>query len=222
MEHNIYALVSQAQATYNRVSKEPDRTRLGFGATTNAGIFLDNVFGGDLSKLEIALEVYDNPLTHTPANLAKLHAAKAQLEKSFRTLYGYIEKNPAVTDEDRIMMKMPVYPIDHPVDLTTFPVPTVEEKSIHRRITINYRDSATPDSKARPYGVSGAIIRYKVFDTPQEGIGANDLTQGMFSDTTPFHVNFTEEQRGKYFHYSMRWSGSDDRPTTDVRWEMIP
>jgi hypothetical protein len=101
--------LEQAKAVYNHISTEPNRTRMGFGAGTPGGIFFDTIFTPGLAELETAVRVYDNPATHTPANLALLHTAKKKLIKSFRELYsGYIRNNRAVTDGDRTEMLLPL------------------------------------------------------------------------------------------------------------------
>jgi hypothetical protein len=69
--------------------------------------------------------------------------------------------------------------------------------------------------------VREAIIRWEVFDTPQANISAADLPGMALCTRTPFIIGLGEGHRGKYFHYSLRWSGSKERPDSDVKYVMV-
>jgi hypothetical protein len=205
VKHNIHELLRQVIAIYDHISKEPNRTRLGFGATAPGGIFLDNIYGRDVTLFETAVGVYDNPATHTPANLAALHTARENLVKSLRELYsGFLKSNLAVTDEDRVEMELPI-PDRHPTPVgrpTSKPV-IVNVTTEHLSVAIDFIDSESK-LKAKPYGVHEAEISWEIFDAPKELEGEN-LANKSLTTVTPYIHKFHGEDRGKYFHFAIRW-----------------
>jgi hypothetical protein len=206
MKHGYQELYDQALTVYNYISKEPNRTRLGFGATTPGGIFLDNVFGGDLSKYEAILLIYKDPEKRTSVLIRKLKEAKKILEASFRTLYSsYINHNTSVTDDDRLAMDLPLHdtvptPVLKP---TSWPIPQLDT-SVQRKITIHFTDSVTK-SWGKPDGVHEAMIRWQVFDKPQSVIEYSQLTEIALSTSVPVELHFAAAQQGMFFYCTACW-----------------
>lgn len=101
-----------------------------------------------------ALVAATDPGTRTPVTVAAKNTAKAALLATARPLAQRIAINPAIDDETKIDLGLNPHnslptPISPPI---TFPVVDILQAT-PGQIKIQYRDSETPDSKAKPYGV---------------------------------------------------------------------
>jgi hypothetical protein len=102
------------------------------------------------------------------------------------------------------------HPKPQPIDSTT------------RRLVIRYADSLT-GKKARPPHVREALIFWQVFPAQQAEVTLEDLVHTTSSNTTPFTIDFTDEQRGHYFYFAMQWVNTENKggPTGDVYHKII-
>jgi hypothetical protein len=71
------------------------------------------------------------------------------------------------------------------------------------RHTINFRDAATPDKRAKPAGMLGAEIWSKVGGTAP--VTDSDFTMVALDTATPYVVNYPMEDAGKTVWYRLRW-----------------
>jgi hypothetical protein len=207
MEHSYQGLMDQVLKTFDYVIVEPQRTRMGFGPTTPAGIFLDNIFGARITVYETLLKLHNDPLKRTPVVEAKLKEAKAALEEAYREFYSYC-RSRAVTNDDRVAMGMPVYdstntPVLKP---TSWPLPKLDT-SVVRKITVHYIDSVS-NSRGKPDGVHEAVLRWQVFDKPRQITSLKELSETAFKSSGPFEILFDESQRGMFFYCCMCWSNT--------------
>ncbi|MDR1199298.1 MAG: hypothetical protein LBK94_09885, partial [Prevotellaceae bacterium] len=97
---------------------------------------------------------------------AEKNAARKNYVALVRTLAGFRLKNPIITDAERIDMGLHV----HDTTPTTIDVPkTRPELAIEvvdfRRLKVSFQDQGSK-SKAKPYGVDGAVIIWAVLDAP--------------------------------------------------------
>jgi len=111
----------------------------------------------------------------------------------------YLANNHLVSDSDRQHLNITVPTDTHtPVPVpTSTPVITIDF-SVRSKHTLNFVDDATPQSKAKPFGVHGGEVYSKV----------GDATVFVFLGTctsTPFVVNYTDADAGKIASYRMRW-----------------
>jgi hypothetical protein len=87
---------------------------------------------------------------------------------------------------------------------TSYPDMDVDSSTI-RRLTIGFRDQGK-DSKAKPFGVHGAEIKWGICPTPPAGV--DDLPTSSFDTRTPFTIEFTDEQRGSVVYFCLRWENT--------------
>jgi hypothetical protein len=170
------------------------------------GIFLDNVFEGDLTKYSAIFLIYKDPEKRTPVVIEKLREARKSLEASFRTLYSsYINHNTGVTGDDRLAMDLPLHdttrtPAHKPA---SWPVPELDT-SVQKKITIRVTDSVTK-SRAKPAGVREIMIRWQVFDKPQSVIEKSRLAEVALSISTSVELHFAAAQQGMFFYCAACW-----------------
>lgn len=73
---------------------------------------------------------------------------------------------------------------------------------------IEFRDAATPDSKAKPAGVVGAQIYVKVGGTTPPINGDDGMTFAGLDTRTPYLANFAPADAGKNVYYCLRWQNT--------------
>jgi hypothetical protein len=163
---------------------------------------------GALEEFHEAWNAWDAAYTrikgpHTSADTAEKSRVRKSSEKTLRTFIKRFLRYPPVTAQDRANMGIP----EHDTTRTAIGVPqTRPEFSIvvkdFRRLAVPFRDQGSA-SKARPYGLSGAVIRWAVLDKPPPGPKA--LTSFALATRTPYILNFAEEERGKTVYIAMQW-----------------
>jgi hypothetical protein len=135
--------------------------------------------------------------------VAEKEAAKKVLMETIRGLVGFRLKNPVITDVQRIAMGLHV----RDTTPTRIPVPSTRpEVSLAvadiREIVVNFHDMGS-SSKARPYGVVGAVLAYSMLDAQPTSI--DQLTRTTLATKTPHILEFTEEDRGKTVYIAACW-----------------
>jgi hypothetical protein len=78
------------------------------------------------------------------------------------------------------------------------------------------------DSKAKPYGVNGAVIIYAVLDAPPADHSA--LTSSVLATRTPHILEFTEEERGKTVYVAICWQNEKGQkgPWSEIESAIVP
>lgn len=69
--------------------------------------------------------------------------------------------------------------------------------------TISFVDETTPKSKAKPYGVYGCEIWFKIGDTPPAD--PSELNFAALDTASPYMLVFSGSDVGKTTHYMLRW-----------------
>jgi hypothetical protein len=163
-----------------------------------------------------------NPATKTKARiLAKNEARKEYVAFLRALLKQYITYNPAVSDEDRVNMGLPI----HDTKPTPVPPPSTrpefEFEIATRQIKIHFRDAGS-ESRAKPKGVAGAVIYYEIRETPPAD--QEDLRNSVFTGRTPYSLEFHESDRGKRVYFAIRWQNAkgDKGPWSELQNAVIP
>ena len=163
-----------------------------------------------------------NPATRTQMSTFEKTEARKVYEPLLRILVGNLEYNTRVTDQERVEMGIAV----HPVHRTTVPVPTTYpdftvDTSTIRRLVINFRNHNTV-SRAKPAGVSGAVIRWAQLDEAPEDVNA--LINSELDTASPFTLEFAEEQRGKKAYICLAWQNTkgEKGPWCEIGAAIIP
>jgi hypothetical protein len=90
-----------------------------------------------------------------------------------------------------------------------------------RRLGLHFRDQGS-ESKAKPYGIAGALIFWAVLDHPPAGI--EELTNSFLATRTPAILEFSEQERGKTVYIAMRWQNRKGRvgPASEIQSAIVP
>lgn len=153
-----------------------------------------------------AYTIATDPATRTPETVAHKNGEKALFLADARYFAQLISANRGVSNEDKIAAGL-VIPDTVP---TPVPTPTTAPQlqlvgatpGIH---TIRYHDESTPTTKAKPFGVIGALL-FRVLATTDAG--NFDMNDGeLIADLTksPAAVPIPEGNSGKIATYRAFW-----------------
>jgi hypothetical protein len=156
-----------------------------------------------LTAYETAFEAAQNPNRGKVDVLTK-NETRDTLKKKLRVyVKAYLINNPAVTDEDKAAMGLPI----HKTGKSPVQVPeTVPELTVDtgtpRRHKVHYRDHGST-RRGKPAGVAGIEIRHAVLDHYPATV--KELINSDFDTATPFVKDYDEADRGKKAYYCGRW-----------------
>lgn len=184
---------------------------LNFRTQLDLGVGVPPATGGDVANVDAVDTAYQaayllatDPLTRTPTTVAAKNTAKSNALAVVRPVAQLINNDVSVSDADRITLGLTVRattptPISAP---TTFPLLDLLNATpgVH---TIQYRDSATPTSKAKPAGALQMELYQAIGTTP-----APDPTTSVFLSVqtkSPFLVAQDPANVGKVATYFARW-----------------
>jgi hypothetical protein len=177
-------------------------------AKNKAALSLTDPQVASMTTLQAALETARQDLaTAEAAFRAKQAAADAAEEAAVaeaRLRARQIQADPNVEDELRAELSLPLRDTTPtpPAPLTSRPIITIDF-SQRLQHTLDYRDSATPTSRARPDNATGCEIRRHIGASPPAG-----TDQFVYLETdrsSPFEVEYGEEHAGKIASYILRW-----------------
>jgi hypothetical protein len=164
----------------------------------------------------------DSP-DRTKTIVAAKNVARAALAGKIQGMVDFRLKNPVITDPELVELGL------HPRDKTPtrIPAPTTHPKGyLHaldvRRVLVDFQDQNSSESKAKPYGVNGAVIIYAVRDTPP--VNHADLTRSTLATRTPHTLEFAEEERGKTLYIALCWQNErgEKGPWGEIMSAIIP
>jgi hypothetical protein len=154
--------------------------------------------------------------------VAQKNAARSALISGIRALVNFKLRNPVITDAQRLAMGLHV----RDTTPTSVPVPTTRpELNIDvldaRRLKLLFRDMGS-ESKAKPYGVNGAVVVYDVLDTPPTSI--NSLVRNVLATRTPYVLEFDESERGKRVYFAICWQNKKGKrgPWSEIESAVVP
>ena len=181
-----------------------------------------NDIEAEQAEFETRYAVAENPATRTRAAIVMKDEARKSFESLIRiTVKAYITYNPAVTDEERINMGLRVHKTTRTAVgvPTTYPEYTVE--TALRQLSIHFRD-AGKDSKAKPAGISGALIRWDILNKPPTK--SADLLNSALDTASPYTIRFTENQRGSRVYFALAWQNTKGElgPWSEIGMAIIP
>ncbi|MDR1347329.1 MAG: hypothetical protein LBJ63_02710 [Prevotellaceae bacterium] len=142
------------------------------------------------SKFETA----EHPATRTSVvMLAKTEARKAAEAKIREVLKAYVTYNPAVTDEDRKSMGLPIHKTTRtPSPVATDAPDTDIDTSVIGRVTIHFYEKGSRHKKAKPAGQHGAEISWVLSDIPVTRW--DELIHSNIDTNSPFTLAFEHDR----------------------------
>jgi hypothetical protein len=156
-----------------------------------------------LNAYEAAYTTAQNPNRGKADVLHKNKTHKA-LEAAVRVyVKAYLVNNPAVTDEDKVAMGLPVYShTHHPVPVPHTSPQLFIDTGTRRRLIITYKDEGS-EHRGKPRGVHGVEVRWAILDHPPADL--KELINSAFDTNPPLTLEFEEHERGKHVYLCGRW-----------------
>jgi hypothetical protein len=219
-------LMDQATLTWQFISTEPDRSRMGFGPATQQGVWLDSEFHPKYTALTTVYPAWKNPATRTSITTLALEDAETAFKPVYRQLYnGLLKGNPFVTNEDLVSMGLPARSGGgkHPSPVPNTIPGSDANTATPRRVTIIFYDDTGAHKKAKPAGVHCVECRWSVFDT-RELPTLDQLIHSSVDTNSPLTLEFSDEQRGKFLCYALRWENTrgEKGPFGSIQQAVIP
>ena len=163
----------------------------------------------------------DSP-AKTSIIVAEKNAARKTLAAKIRGMVDFRLKNPVITDAQRVALGLNIRDTTH----TKIPVPSSRPTlnisvDDFRRLKIAFHDKGSA-SKAKPYGINGAVIAYAVLNTPPASIA--DLNRSVLATRTPHIIEFAETERGKTAYIAICWQNEkgEKGPWSEIENVIVP
>ena len=168
--------------------------------------------------------VAENPATRTSAAVLAKNEARTAYEKALRQIIkAYITYNPAVSDEDRKLMALPIHKPGRTPSPKADKSPDVDtDTSVPGRVTIHFFDKDSGHKKSKPAGQHGSEIAWIISDTPPTRW--DELLHSNIDTNSPFTLIFENDQRGKNLYFALRWENTrgEKGPWTEIQNAIIP
>jgi hypothetical protein len=136
---------------------------------------------------------------------------------------GHINHNPLVSPDDRVALGLYVYkPGRSPMPPPATTVVLRAAAGLVRQLVVYFTDSAAPESRGKPYGISGMELACGVLGSPPAGV--EDLHRAVYAAKSPVTLTFREEDRGKTVYMAGRWRNSNpaEGPWSGIVSAIIP
>jgi hypothetical protein len=156
-----------------------------------------------LTEFEANFTACQNP-NRGKLDTQKKNESRKKLEKELRVYNkAYLLYNPAVTDDDRTAMGLPIYSgTRRPVHAPTTAPELIPDTGTRRIIKVYYKDEGST-RRGKPAGVKGIEIRWaKLKEAPRD---ISELLISGFDTNPPFELTFEEHERGEKVFMCGRW-----------------
>ncbi|MDR0686947.1 MAG: hypothetical protein LBF79_05780 [Dysgonamonadaceae bacterium] len=148
--------------------------------------------------------------TRTSATVCARREARTVYEKKLRlVIKSYITYNPAVSDDQRRLLGLPIHkttktPIGIPTEHPSMKIKVMSDCQLAVLFHEDRHESKDDrGSRAKPYGMDGASIIYDVL--PEPPTEYSQLTRRAIATRTPFIINFSLPERGKTAYFAIAW-----------------
>ncbi|MDR2496082.1 MAG: hypothetical protein LBD21_03035 [Tannerellaceae bacterium] len=174
---------------------------------TVLGTWYYNTFLPKATAYKAAFAAWVEYSKRTPADQVKLNDTETAIKKEMRHLHNSLKSTPGITNNDLLAMG---FPIHQDTTNTPTPVPASYPAAtlLSERpgvVTISYRDSET-EHKGKPHGVHGALMVYGIL--VEEPLHWEELTERIFSTTSPITLHFDLSMRGRKIYVAMCWENT--------------
>jgi hypothetical protein len=159
---------------------------------------------------------------HTSADVWAKNEAKTEGGHIWRDFNNeFVRYSRQVSAQDKIDLgnnpPNPPSPIPDPPTRPEFIIKILDIM----RLAIHFWDQGST-SKAKPYGIDGAVIYWAILDHVPSGI--EELINSVLATRTPHILEFTEHDRGKTVYIAMRWQNEKGHkgPASEILSAIIP
>jgi hypothetical protein len=220
---NHDALYEQATLTLAYLSNAAERARMGFGADTLQGQWLDNEFTPKFTALATVYRDWLNPARRTIVKTNKLYLVEKAFKVAYRQLYtGFLKNNPLVANADLLAMGLPERNKGrtHAPVAAEAPGCSVDTSTIGRLKFHFY--SKGDHRRAKPAGQHGVELVWDICDA--EPTRWDELRHSTFHTRSPILLTFEHDQRGQAVFFALRWENTRGQkgPYCDIKRATIP
>lgn len=146
---------------------------------------------------------------HTKVDTEKKKDSRKTAERKIRDFNNaYLRYHPAVTNEDRMAMNLHITSMTK----TSIPAPTTrclitDLKNLGGfRVEIRFQDEATPDTRAIPYGMNGALLNSSWGPEKVEDYAL--LKDSKLMTENIFVLHLPPEAESKFLSLACRWQNN--------------
>lgn len=164
----------------------------------------------DLDAFDDELKAYDDSQTAEDAALQAKRLRRKKIVQTARQQMKLARAAEGMTDEKLGAANLDIYDTEPTTSRPPESVPIGHIDFGRLKHTIHFRDSASPDSEAKPDGAKGCdIYRFIGAEPPASEKDYDYLT----NDTaTPYVVFYDGADAGKTVHYMLRWVSKAGEP----------
>lgn len=179
-----------------KLDANKDKFTLAAGSST--------ALGQQQADYEQALAAEETARIDFEAKREARRALRRQAETEARAAVRAVQADKTVTDALRAELQIPLRdaPSAPAPPLTSRPVVTIDF-SQRLRHTLEYRDSDTPTSRARPAGATGC--EFQVYLGTSAPTGTSQFKYLDTDASSPLLVEYTDADAGKTAYYMGRW-----------------
>jgi hypothetical protein len=175
------------------------------------------------TEYEVWHAAYTASLTiNFPKDAVARKEAKKKASAELRNFVNRYLRFTPVTNEDRTAMGIPV----RDGIRTTIAVPTEVvnfffKPKAFKQQEVHFKVKGV-ESKAKPYGYEGAVIRWMTSDKAAASV--EELNQVDVASRTPYVMNFSDAERGKVLSVAMQWMNrkSQKGPLSEIQTAIVP
>jgi hypothetical protein len=182
---------------------------------------------GKFAEMQAAYNIYSKPETHSPMYHGAMIKKKKIFVSAVRQLAQFLAHNPylELQDFDGLGINKPgsgAHP-RHPRAKTS-PKMRFEIGEEHGWIYVHFRDEMSDGSKAKPFGMQGAEIRWMVCRPGEEPKSVEELINSAFATRTPYLFELADRQSGLILCIALRWENTrgEKGPWSHIETVIIP
>ena len=152
----------------------------------------------------LKLGICSNEATRTGPAVAEKDDSRAVCETLCRQYAILFKENGGISDADKIAIGVrPINPAREPRNApATSPLLNIVGATPGMQ-QLRYSDSATPDSKAKPFAATSMQLFVAVTETPDAPLSEAKFYNAVTRN--PVKVEFTPDDNGKFATYYARW-----------------
>jgi hypothetical protein len=217
-------LFNQTGLTFGFLLRAENRDRMGFGAETPKGKWLDGVLVPRWTLLKAAYDDWLDPAERSPTRILRLTEAENALIQPYRKLYVLLKNDLFITDEDLIHMGFPVRGggVRRRAPLAEGVPHSETDTSVTGRVSVHFFERSGGRKKAKPPGQHGAEMAWVLSDAPVTRW--DELIHTLAGSASPLTLVFEHDMRGKRVFYALRWENSrgEGGPWSEIKSVIIP
>ena len=202
----------------------PKKDDFGFGSTTDNGKWLTATVLPAVATHSTAFGAWKDKATRSDVDSFALEKARDVLEPLYRRLARILKNSVSVGDTDLEMMGLPrrgTGSYTHsPVETRS---PWYRAQLLEICYVLIFYGNVLTGKKGKPRGQHGVECCWVVLDH-QGVVHYSDLIHSTFDTDSPLEMKFSDEHRGKYLYFAMRWENNvgEKGPFGEIMMVVIP